>query len=196
MDIHILTTDGTNDFNQTVSITINIVCGPDSTILTPPVMTLLSQAPSLQPLLTIDGIFTTSNANCPVAVHSMTTGAENFDLVDNVSDFVLTMASAANEVETTYPYVIVATAEGEASAETEGAMIISKACIADLNANFELSYTFEIPEFGNETVTFPAASTDYISRPITAIVDDGTDSLPNEYNCQQTYSYRMKGSTE
>lgn len=104
------------------------------------------------------------------------------------------MTESANAVEQSYPYVVLATAEGDAIAETSGVMIIVKACVAELNPSFALDYTFEIPETDSEVVTFPSASTDFISRPIDAVLDDNTDSLPNAYTCMQTYSYRMKGS--
>jgi hypothetical protein len=74
-------------------------------------------------------------------------------------------------------------AEGEAFADVTGEMIIGKACLATINTNFELTYTFEIPEFDTNLKTFPDASTDYISKPPVAVVDDGTDSLPDAYAC-------------
>ena len=49
-----------------------------------------------------------------------------------------------------------------------------------------VTYTYDIPEFGDEYVSFPASSTEYISAP-------PTDSiyLPDGVNCYQKFSYRM-----
>ena len=76
-------------------------------------------------------------------------------MVDQVSDFVLTMTNSANQVELTYAYTVQATAEGGSSATTSGVMIVGKACVAELNPYFELNYYFDLPEYGNENVSFP-----------------------------------------
>jgi hypothetical protein len=73
------------------------------------------------------------------------------------------MTEYANTIETDYIYTVTATAEGEVIAKTNGNMEIAKICLAELNASFEPSYSFDLPESGQESVSFPASSTDYVS---------------------------------
>ena len=67
VEIDIITTDGVNEYLQTiVGVSIDIVCGPESTKLIAPVMSPLSKAPNTQPYLVASGTFESSNPLCPV----------------------------------------------------------------------------------------------------------------------------------
>jgi hypothetical protein len=165
VEITILTTDGTNDMYHSVSITINVVCGPSSTILTTPAMAILKQAPNLATLLSISGTVENLNPTCPITSYSLITGEGDFDLVGQDTDFGITMTDSANAVEAIYTYLIEVKAEGEAVTQIEGSMSIEKACKAWLNTDFELSYSFDIPEFDSVVENFPSSSVDYISEP-------------------------------
>jgi hypothetical protein len=48
-----------------------------------------------------------------------------------------------------------------------------------------------LPESGEETVTFPSASTDYVTEPP---VD--SEYLPDGVVCSQSYSYRLKDAAD
>lgn len=96
VDIIINTSDScSNEIEQTVSITIATVCGPDSTVLTPPDMSPICRAsPPVNQLdqLSQDGTFVSENPNCPVESYMLLTGwnnviSNNFVLSERSSSF-------------------------------------------------------------------------------------------------------------
>lgn len=126
------------------------------------------------------GKFETSNEICPVAEFSIDYGDESFVLTSNdAAEFAMTMNDAANQVEQEYPYVVRATAEGGSTETVAGEMLIAKVCLAELVETFETSFSYDLPEFGQEFINLPAASTDYISQP------DFTQG------CNQTFAVRL-----
>jgi hypothetical protein len=91
VDIIIDTTGGIADEQITVEdVVISIVCGPESTTLTPPSLLIKSKA-SFQTGydLFVTGEFETSNALCPVISHEITEGGSPYTLTDNGDDFVI-----------------------------------------------------------------------------------------------------------
>lgn len=72
VEIDVVTTDGTNSQTMTVTdVTITIVCGPGSTVLTAPALATVQQIPNLPGDLkpSISGAFDSSNSLCPVHSH-------------------------------------------------------------------------------------------------------------------------------
>jgi hypothetical protein len=82
VEIDIVTTDGINEDALTVSgVTIEIVCGPESTILTAPDLeSLIGASVSTDPLIIEGSSFTLSNELCPVVSYEL----------NSESDFILT----------------------------------------------------------------------------------------------------------
>lgn len=87
IDIFIKITDGTNDWFLSVpSVFINTVCGPYSTVLTAPTLTVADKIPNSPPI-DYSGTFASSNENCPVLSHDLALGAADFDLTDDGDSF-------------------------------------------------------------------------------------------------------------
>lgn len=74
IDLFIKITDGTNNWFVTVpSVVINTVCGPYSTVLTTPALTVPEKVPNSPPI-EYEGTFTSSNTLCPVISHALELG--------------------------------------------------------------------------------------------------------------------------
>jgi hypothetical protein len=90
-----------------------------------------SQAPNMPDLLSITGMFVSSNAlACPVVSHTLTVGSESFVLTEHDTQFTLTMTEEANAIERLHEYTIEAVTAGGATASVSGYMNIEKVCVA------------------------------------------------------------------
>lgn len=92
------------------------------------------------------------------------------------------MTEASNAVERSYEYEIKSTAEGGATALTNGSMLIEKVCVASLVEDFSKAYSVDIPELYSVIVYYPVNSTDYVTAPPYP-VDNYTYGLPAAYEC-------------
>ena len=72
INVQITSTDGWNDHILTFPLIIHTVCGPESTTILPPVLTLEGE--------TIMGEFQSSNPNCPIKTLSLVRGGDLFTL--------------------------------------------------------------------------------------------------------------------
>jgi hypothetical protein len=190
VEIDVVTGDGTNSHTLTVTgVTIGIVCGPGSTILTAPTLETVLQVPNLPVRPSLSGAFTSSNGLCPVVAHSFiyqtTDSIEqtegevgDFDLTDYGATFEVTLSESANAVEQVHTFQLQASTDGGVEAIFEGSFEIAKVCLATVDSAFLTSYSYEIPEYGTQYEMFPTASSDYISLPPTS-----SPYLPSGYSC-------------
>lgn len=106
LEINVLTTDGTNNYELTVTgITLNVVCGSSSTTVTSPSLQTQYQVPNIPVRLQNGGTFESSNNLCPIQSHAVTTGTDNVEIV---TDFM--MASLGSDV--TQAYTVLTDADG------------------------------------------------------------------------------------
>jgi hypothetical protein len=142
VEIDILTTDGTNDIELTVpGITIQIICGPESTTLTPPTLDALIKASvETNELTIVDAEFATSNSLCPVASYELTSAAaanndfieQPFFMTPSLPTFTVSLDPAKLTLEDVYSYTVTATAEGGSSATVSQSMEVYDACVNTL----------------------------------------------------------------
>lgn len=106
-------------------------------------------------------------------------GEDSYELTDDASEgFTLTMEDDDDENEQLYPYQVQATADGGAIATVEGTKDIKAVCLAFLNPAFPTTYVYDLPESGQENITWPLASTDYVTKPPTE-----SEYLPDGVSC-------------
>jgi hypothetical protein len=96
------------------------------------------------PVLSIDGEFSSSNLNCPIAEYSLLDGQDHFELSQLGQSF--TVAMTDDSVEDTYEYTVKALAEGGATSTVTGSKDIKTVCMADLVSSFEKEFAFYLPE--------------------------------------------------
>jgi hypothetical protein len=84
--IEVATTETYNTDYLYISMTVETVCGPESTVLSWPTVNgfldNLYKAPHTIPPLEASGPFTSANVQCPVESHSLTSGSNDFYLID------------------------------------------------------------------------------------------------------------------
>jgi hypothetical protein len=80
-------------------MTVETVCGPESTVISWPTVNgfldNLYKAPHTIPPLEASGPFTSANVQCPVESHSLTSGSNDFYLIDYGTDFAIVMKDGA-----------------------------------------------------------------------------------------------------
>lgn len=93
------TTDTYNTDSQHISMSVETVCGPESTVLSWPTsngfLDNLYKAPYTIPPLEASGPFTSANLQCPVESHTLTSGSSYFYLNDYGTDFEIVMKDGA-----------------------------------------------------------------------------------------------------
>jgi hypothetical protein len=160
-----------------------------------------AQPPKLTSPLSVTGRFTSSqwekNKFCPVISHKIIgdTQADAFRFIKGEKDdnFNLTMTAIGAEVSADYQYTVEATAEGGAKGSVAGTMVVKPQCIAAKVADYVLSETRNIPEFGTSPSVIIAASTNYIAEPpITKKLPYMLATWPKRnhgatYECEQTF---------
>lgn len=101
------------------------------------------------------------------------------------------MFTSASAIETTHEYTVKSTAEGGAEQTISGTTDILQVCLASLVADFEKTYTYELPATGTDPKTFPAASTAFVTAPPTT-----SPYLPSGVSCSQSFSYEMTDGSD
>jgi hypothetical protein len=71
------------DVTTIPGIFIEVICGSNSAILTAPTLDTLTKGNIYDTILSIDDKFRTSNDLCPVIDYALSTGANEYDFVDD-----------------------------------------------------------------------------------------------------------------
>lgn len=172
LSIIITNIGGNQDTVDTITdIVISVVCGKDSTILTPPEIELLQKGNIYPDVLSHTKLFETSNALCPVVSYELTDGDVAYDFVDNgASSFTVTLNEVASPVVDVYYFTVKATAEGASESESAtssvtASMEVQKICITLPVTEFSKSFDRFLPEEDTTVETFPASYTTYVYEP-------------------------------
>jgi hypothetical protein len=174
---------GNDDVHDTIgNLTIQIVCGPQSTRLAPPAPLTQSET-SFQGdyRLSVFGEFASSNSLCPVVRHEIVESAEMFHLQDYGESFEISLLVHEDE-QGYYPYTVQAFAEGGASygfdaymqlifsqpsgVDLADSLSFRAQCAPSVIKAFEMpdnTVYYEIPREGAITRVFDTRS--YISEP-------------------------------
>lgn len=189
------TSDGVNTDTDEILITINTVCGADSTVLTPPSLAALRKSSVEDTQLVISNAeFESENTICQVTNYAISPDDGTFVLDQtNLPFFSVSLHDDNINLEDLYEYTITATADGnaefgQASATADGTMEVYNACVNTLASGLNFNPVFYLPhpnldaEAVEDTVVTAdeivyASSLLYVDAPVTG--------------CTQTFDYVM-----
>jgi hypothetical protein len=167
--VTVTTSDGTNPTTEKFVLAITTVCGPDSTVITPPTLDALEKASvtAENSLRITDAQFEVSNGLCPITSYTVTPNDGTFDLTANVPTFTIALSDAKSSIEGEYPYTIGAAAQGGATAEASSTMTVFNACKGEVIPGFEDSFTVALPPLsaGSSTATIISSGAAYAPVP-------------------------------